>query len=271
MSLHEYRKQQVTPSPPALQGQRSVKKKRATSSLNRSERIPAELESPELYQTFHTLSTPPLTPSLVAPDNFTSHHLLPNVSATRYGPVIPEFSHLTFGPPPHQHKQENSIESEDAPLLDRSGSSRSVLSHFPPPSTPPHVEESTPHFLSNFFPLTHTAPQPAQGGYHALGGDSLEEEFQSTKRFVFHSSSSPGSGQPSRFESKHTSRQAPTGRTRNFRPDLGDQQVPEGGRAPWYSLNSARLPGIGKSDRGFEDEQAVGLLQVDNHSSFSAQ
>lgn len=270
LSLHEYRKQQVTPSPPALQGQRSVKKKRAASSLNKSERIPAGLESPELYQTFHTLSTPPLTPSLVAPDNFTSHHPLLNASATRYGPVIPQFSHLTFAPPSHQHTQKNSIESEDAPLLNRSGSSRPLLSHFLPPTTThsndstPHLKDSTPHFLSSFFPLTHTAPQPAQGGYHALGSGSLEEEFRSTKRFVFHSSS-PGSGKPSEIESKHT-----PGRPKEYHPDLGDQQVPEGGRAPWYVLNSARLPGIGKSGRDFEDEQAIGLLQNESNASLSA-
>ncbi|RDI81019.1 hypothetical protein Vi05172_g8916 [Venturia inaequalis] len=265
LSLHEYRKQQVTPSPPALQGQRSVKKKRAATSLNKREVMAAELERPELYQTFHTLSTPPLTPSLITPNNFTSHHSLLNASATRYGPVIPEFSHLTFAPPPHQHTQQNSFESEDAPLLDRSGSSRSLFPHLLPPSTPPHLEDSTPHFLSSFFPLTRTAPQPAQSGYHALGGDSLDEESRSTERLVLHSSS-PGSGKPSRIESKHTS-----GPSKDFRPHLSDQQVAEGGRAPWYVLNSARLPGIGKAERGFEDEQAVKLLQNDSDASFPAQ
>jgi hypothetical protein len=272
LSLHEYRKQQVTPSPPALQGQRSVKKKRAASSLNRSERTPAESASPVLYPSFHTLSTPPLTPSLVAPANFNLHRPLPNASATRYGPVIPEFSHLSFAPPTHQHEQKTSLESEDAPLLDRFGSSSSSLSQLLPPSPPPHLAESTPHFLSSLFPFTHTALEPAQGGYHALGGESVHEEKRSTSRLVKFDSNSPGSGRPSQLRStdERTRIQAPSGPSKDFRSDLSDQKDSVGSRAPWYVL-SARLPGIGVALGGFKDEQAVGLLQNDSDASFPAQ
>lgn len=274
LSLHEYRKQQVTPSPPALQGQRSVKKKRATSSLHKSERIPAGLASPELYPSFDTLSTPPLTPSLVAPDNFTAHRSQPNASATRYGHVIAEFSHLKFTPPTQQHKQKTSLESENAPLLDRSGSSHSLLSQPFLPSPPqPHLAESTPQFRSSIFPLIYT--QPTQGGYHALGGESLDEETQSAIRFVKSNNHSPGSSKSSqvkRSSSKHTTIQAPPGSYEDYPPDLGDQKVSTavGGRAPWYVLNSARLPGIGKVVSGFEDQQAIGLLQNNSNASFSA-
>lgn len=261
LSLHEYRKQQVTPSPPALQGQRSVKKKRAASSLNRSERTPAESASPVLYPSFHTLSTPPLTPSLVAPANFSLHQLQPNASATRYSPVIPEFSHLSFAPPTHQHKQKTSLESEDAPLLDRFGSSSSSLSQLLPPSPPPH-------FLSSLFPFTHTTLEPAQGGYHALGGESVHEGKRSTSRLVKSDSNSPGSGRPSQLRStdERTRVQAASGPSNDFHSDLSDQKDSVGSRAPWYVL-SARHPEIGVAVGGFEDEQAVGLLQNDSDAS----
>ena len=270
LSLHEYRKQQVTPSPPALQGQRSVKKKRAASSLKRSERTTVESASPELYPSFHTLSTPPLTPSLVAPVNFTSHHSLPNASATRYGPVISEFSHLSFTPPAHQHQQKTSLGHEDAPLLDRSRSSSSFSQHLPhSPPLPTHFQESTPHFLENFLSFAHTASQPAQGGYYTLGGESLEEEERSSSRLVKFDSNSPRPGQPSRSR-EHTAIQAPSGPSKDIRTDLIDQKKSVGGREPWYVL-SARLPGIGKAVGNFEDDQAIRLLQDEREATFHTQ
>jgi hypothetical protein len=283
LSLHEYRKQQVTPSPPAIQGQRAVKKKRAASGLNRSERTPAESASPELYRSFHTLSTPPLTPSLVTPANFTTHHhSLPSASATRYGPVIPEFSHLSFTPPTRQHQQKTSLESEDAPLLDRSGSSSS-FSQLLSPSPPPHLEESSPtNFLTSLFPFTHTTAKPLQGGYHALGGESLEEEKRSTSRLVRFGDSGRKSGS-GKFESTRLSTalrhgysptygppvvRLPSGSSKDFQPDLSDRKDSVGSRAPWYVL-SARLPGTGKQVGNFEEEKSIDLHR--NHSFASLQ
>jgi hypothetical protein len=272
LSLHEYRRQQVTPSPPALQGQRSVKKKRAASSLKRSERTTAESASSERYPSFHTLSTPPLTPSLVAPANFNSHNSLPNAFATRH--MIPEFSHLNFSPPTYQHQQQASFECEDAPLLDRSGSSSSFSQFLPPsPSSAPHFGQSTPHFLDSIFPFDLTTSQSAQGGYHALGGENLEEEERSTSRLVRFDSISPGSGQLGRLKehtNEHTTFRAPSGPSKDFRTDLSDQKETVGGRAPWYVL-SGRLPGIGKAIGHLEDEQGVGLLQGDSDASLHAQ
>jgi hypothetical protein len=272
LSLHDYRKQQVTPSPPAVEGQKLVKKKRAASGLNRSERTPAESTSPERYSSFHTLSTPPLTPSLLAPMDLTLHSL-PNASATRRDPVIPEFSHLSFTQTTRQHQQKNSLEREDAPLLSTSDSPSS-FSHFLPPS--PHLEESSPtHFLSSIFPFTHTTAKPAQGGYHALGGGSLERSKRPTSRLVNFDHMSPGSGKPKRentTEHTHTHTYATSGSVTGLQPDPREEKISGGSRVPWYVL-SARLPGIGKAVESFEgkEEQTVGLLSQDSSESIHTQ
>lgn len=277
LSLHEYRKQQVTPSPPAIEGQRALKKKRAASSLNRSERISAESASPELYQSFHALSTPPLTPSLAAPANFTTHcRSLPNASTTRYSPVIPELSYLNFTLPAHQHQQKTSVESEAAPLLDTSGSS-SPFSHLLPPSPPQYLGGSTPNFLSSLFPFTQTIAKPAPGVYHALGGESLEEEgYRSTTRFV--QSDSTGSG---KFESKRESTYKdahahitapPVVRPllKDIQADLGDQRDLVGSRAPWHVL-SAQLPEIEKPLSSLDEQESIGPLQKVNFAPLQTQ
>lgn len=55
LSLHEYRKQQATPSPPAVKGTKQVRRKRAASGLNSLEHVPAVPRSPfeEFASNFH--------------------------------------------------------------------------------------------------------------------------------------------------------------------------------------------------------------------------
>ncbi|KIW02210.1 uncharacterized protein PV09_06366 [Verruconis gallopava] len=100
LSLHEYRKMQVTPSPPAVPGQKTVKKKRGMSSLNRPEGSHAQTPKSDFFSSFPSMTTPPETPSLDPPLPFTSNVLPADATpvsrvehssaATRY----PEFAHL---------------------------------------------------------------------------------------------------------------------------------------------------------------------------------
>ena len=131
LSLHEYRKMQVTPSPPAIPGQKTVKKKRGLSSLGRSVGTPAMSPESDFFASFQSLTTPPETPSVGLPMDFTSN-VLP-VDATKGSRVVhasvdstyPEFVHLlgvgSQNSPPY---------SPPTPLLSSSASRHSVLQRF---------------------------------------------------------------------------------------------------------------------------------------------
>src|SRR5579871_4923506 len=89
LSLHEYRKQQATPSPPAVSGQKKVKRKTGVSLLkqngNRSNTAPpslVRLSSP----------SPPDSPVEVIPARSAS----PPIQTT----LFPEFIHLISSSPP---------------------------------------------------------------------------------------------------------------------------------------------------------------------------
>jgi hypothetical protein len=134
LSLHEYRRQQVTPSPSAVPGQRSIKRKSAASSLRNYERIPLNPPIPELMSSHPFTSTPPLTPSLNAPTNL---HL--PLTHSRYASLAtpPELAHSNssdsdFSPP--NSPPPNNITPSD-PLLP-------AADFFP---------STTPHLLHNFL------------------------------------------------------------------------------------------------------------------------
>jgi hypothetical protein len=91
LSLHDYRKQQVTPSPSAIPGQKSIKRKSAASSLRNYERLQPEFPQTVLNLPHHISSTPPLTPSLDPP---TLLHFPPtNFHYDDFG-TPPELAHL---------------------------------------------------------------------------------------------------------------------------------------------------------------------------------
>ena len=100
LSLHEYRKMQVTPSPLAIPGQKTVKKKRGLSSLSRNAGTPTVSCNENFFSSFQSLTTPPETPSLGLPLDFTSDVL--HVDGTNGAHVAhasvdssyPEFAHL---------------------------------------------------------------------------------------------------------------------------------------------------------------------------------
>jgi hypothetical protein len=157
LSLHEYRKMQVTPSPPAIPGQRTVKKKRGLSSLSRAESFDARPPNDYSYRSFDTLTTPPETPS-VAPLMGFSANVLPvgattasRVAHAPLGSTYPELAHL-LGP---GSRLENSPPySPPVPLL--SATSRPLYSASPfQPPTPPHFakSESQPPHESEKHPL----------------------------------------------------------------------------------------------------------------------
>ena len=95
LSLHEYRKHQATPSPPAIAGQRTIRKKCAVSSLKRVEtsqqRAPLQFSSP---------SPPPSPPPALADDFARSLNF-----SSSYRPIYPEFQHLSS---PFAQPQSNS-------------------------------------------------------------------------------------------------------------------------------------------------------------------
>jgi hypothetical protein len=94
LSLHDYRKQQVTPSPPAIRGQKTVKRKLAASSLKNLERIPPDSPNAPLLAPDYFESTPPLTPSLEnSPPDFQLS--LPQVFQTgTFSHFFPELEYL---------------------------------------------------------------------------------------------------------------------------------------------------------------------------------
>lgn len=97
LSLHEYRKMQVTPSPPAIPGQKTVKKKRGLSSLSHTESLPARSPTANFFSSFQSLTTPPETPSLEPPLGFTSNVSPVGVqtrSRAADASTYPEFAHL---------------------------------------------------------------------------------------------------------------------------------------------------------------------------------
>jgi hypothetical protein len=276
LSLHEYRKQLVTPSPPAIHGQKSIKKKRAASSLNKAERTPAESASPERYLSFHSLSTPPLTPSLPAPTNFPSQLSLPDAPPTRSGPVFPEFSHLTYAPSTRQ--QQLSLQHQPVVPKPSPSSSSQPL----PPLPPSYLQPSTAaNFLSSLFPFSHTSAKPSYASYQPIGDENLEEKTPPRARYVtFDETTILGSRSRSRKSREHEQEhdqskqflgqhQYSGARPRNTFPDLGDSRHSVGGQALKYVLKRAGI------ERKFEEEQKLeqkfGLLQDDSHAGFQAQ
>lgn len=131
LSLHEYRKMQVTPSPPAVAGQKTVKKKRGLSSLGCNEGTPARSQNVNSFSSFQSLTTPPETPSLGRWMDFTPD-VLP-VDATRPSHVVhasvdttyPEFEHLLR--PGSEFLQHSPPYSPPAPSL---STHKTVLRHF---------------------------------------------------------------------------------------------------------------------------------------------
>jgi hypothetical protein len=150
LSLHDYRKQQVTPSPQAIPGQKSIKRKSAASSLRNSERIPPEPPNAELILPHYSTSTPPLTPSLDPPTPF---HFPPTHFHYASLATPPELARVTssdleFSPP-------NSPSLEDPTSFDRLLPNTESL-----PSTPPHL-------LSNFLSFARQqAPNASQHSQH---------------------------------------------------------------------------------------------------------
>jgi hypothetical protein len=138
LSLHEYRKMQVTPSPPAIPGQKTVRKKRGMSSLSRTERLPANSPNANFFSSFASLTTPPETPSLAPPMGFTSVSPIdmPTMSHAHQAPeaatTYPEFTHLLSFGAELQHSPPYS-----PPLPSLSSASRPLLSTSPyQPATP---------------------------------------------------------------------------------------------------------------------------------------
>jgi len=264
LSLHEYRKSQVTPSPPAIHGQRSVKKKRAASSLKNYEGTSTDLASPELFPSFHSLSTPPLTPSLPTPTNFTSHLSLPIASPTRDGPKFAEFSHLTFSPTTRQQRPS----FDHAPLLPQHPSASSSHLHL---SSTPSSSQALPrvNFLSNLFPFTHAAAKPSRGDYQAIGSEDLEEEQLSVARYVTleqvkhpRTSLSSQSGEADKKQILPSRLQA-SSQLSAILPDSTHSRHFVGSQAPRQVSSRATLPG---TERRFERVEAFGLAQDSGHA-----
>jgi len=106
LSLHEYRKQQVTPSPPALLGQKTIKRKTGMSVLNRSEGRPSTPPEP------HRLASPspPASPEQHGP----TESARPSLSQVTY---YPEFHHLVSRTPPPPTSTYLSTSIFSAPLF----------------------------------------------------------------------------------------------------------------------------------------------------------
>jgi hypothetical protein len=116
LSLHDYRRQQVTPSPSAIPGQKSIKRKSAASSLRNCERIPPELPNPELISSHPFTSTLPLTPLLNPP---TRRHLPPTHSRYASLATPPELAHL--------NSSDSDFSPPNSPPLDRTTPSDPLL------------------------------------------------------------------------------------------------------------------------------------------------
>jgi hypothetical protein len=143
LSLHEYRKMQVTPSPPAVPGQKTVKKKRGLSSLSRTESLPARPPDASFFSSFQSLTTPPETPSLAPPIGCTSTvspveaTTVLNTELAPVGSTYSEFAHLLSFGSELQHSPPYS-----PPLPSLSSTSRPLLSISPyQPSTPIHIAD----------------------------------------------------------------------------------------------------------------------------------
>lgn len=94
LSLHDYRKQQVTPSPPAIHGQKTVKRKFAASSLKKIERIPPDSPNAPLLAPDHFDSTPPLTPSLESSPPHLQASLPQSFQTGTFTQFFPELAYL---------------------------------------------------------------------------------------------------------------------------------------------------------------------------------
>lgn len=171
LSLHDYRKQQVTPSPPAVYGQKKVKRKSAASSLKNYERISAESPSTVLLPPHHFTSTPPLTPSLDPPTPLhfqTSHPAKVGSSFTFY----PELAHLSTSTvdlsPPESLSFSNPTSSE--PLLPVHAS--------PPPTS---------HLLYNFLSFERERPPDVSQYRQHHHGDCCDSQSQRSRSVQFSS------------------------------------------------------------------------------------
>jgi hypothetical protein len=94
LSLHDYRKQQDTPSPPAVRGQKTVKRKVAASSLKNIEGIAPDSPNAPLLPPSRFESTPPLTPSVGSSPPHFQTSLPPSFQTGTFTQFFPELAYL---------------------------------------------------------------------------------------------------------------------------------------------------------------------------------
>ncbi|KAF2435357.1 hypothetical protein EJ08DRAFT_334860 [Tothia fuscella] len=186
LSLHDYRKQQVTPSPPAVPGQRTVKRRFAASSLNKIERIPPDSPNAPLLPPHQYGSTPPLTPSL-GPPTPTQLEFSPSkslLSEDSFPDYLPDLAHL--GSSDFNLSPPQSPFFFDAPP--------SEFNFLPDLLTSP----TTPHTQPSFFSLRRKKPSDytedhsrSRSGYRAISQTQRLVNLTSVARTSRQSRSTP--------------------------------------------------------------------------------
>lgn len=179
LSLHEYRKMQVTPSPPAIPGQKTVKKKRGLSSLSRSENLPAGTPSENFYSSFQSMTTPPETPSLSPPVGFTSNMLpvdrttVSRVAPAPAEPTYPEFEHLLASGSEFAHSPPY---SPPVPALSSASRQPQSTSPFQPPTPRYSVDPKVSPQSSKTHPLL--------SGEHVVRSRPWTQHVDQDRRYV---------------------------------------------------------------------------------------
>jgi hypothetical protein len=224
LSLHDYRKEQVTPSPPAVRGQKTVKRKTAASSLKNVQLFTAENTNAwhaSTYTVAPSTTTPPYTPSLDPP---TPYQLQSSPPGSFH------FDDFTFLPEgDHRASSEISLSPPQSPSLLGPTSLKSLL-----PSSLPSPTTTT--FASNSFSFPHTQPSdvlPQDNLIQGVHWNPVDSDLR-YEDFSFKQQGVQGERRPSQGLQGGHPRNLPVIPRQGFKPLVGDTSEPP------FALNVGR-------------------------------